>query len=65
MLPGKQMQLVDQVRMLPSPAARDYRSGKGRQDNGHTPQLPEVMGGQLNPEFVEWLLGYPRGWTEI
>ena len=21
-------------------------------------------GGQLNPTFVEWLMGYPRDWTE-
>ena len=21
--------------------------------------------GQLNPEFVEWLMGYPIGWTEL
>ena len=24
-----------------------------------------AAGGQLNPEFVEWLMGYPVGWTEI
>jgi hypothetical protein len=22
-------------------------------------------GGQLNPEFVEWLMGFPIGWTEL
>ena len=21
--------------------------------------------GQLNPEWVEWLMGYPIGWTEL
>ena len=51
---------------FPSPSARDHKSGKGRQpDNGHTPQLPEVIGGQLNPTWVEWLMGYPPGWTEL
>lgn len=50
---------------FPTPAARDYKSGKGRQENGHTPQLPEVIGGQLNPAWVEWLMGYPAGWTEL
>lgn len=48
---------------FPSPAARDWRSGKGRTENGHTPQLPEVVGGQLNPDWVEWLMGWPIGWT--
>ena len=41
------------AQMFPSPAARDYRSGKGRQENGHTPQLPEVCGGVLNPRWVK------------
>lgn len=22
-------------------------------------------GGKLNPEFVEWLMGYPIGWTDL
>ena len=22
------------------------------------------IGGALNPEWVEWLMGYPIGWTE-
>jgi hypothetical protein len=47
----------------PSPAARDWRSGRGRLPNGHAPQLPEVAGGQLNPSWVEWLMGLPEGWT--
>ena len=51
--------------MFPSPAARDWRSGKGRTENGHTPQLPEVVGGQLNPDWVEALMGWPPGWTAL
>lgn len=54
------------VEQLPwaSPAARDFRSGLGREpDNGHTPQLPEQVGGTLHPEFVEALMGLPLGWT--
>ncbi|MBM4346455.1 MAG: hypothetical protein FJ100_24020 [Deltaproteobacteria bacterium] len=46
-----------------SPAARDYRSGSGRADNGHTPQLPEQVGARLHPEWVETLVGLPVGWT--
>ena len=52
------------VMIWPTPAARDWKSGKGRQKNGHTPQLPEVTGGQLNPTWVEWLMGFPSGWTD-
>ena len=25
----------------------------------------EKRGGQLNPEWVEWLMGYPEGWTDL
>jgi hypothetical protein len=51
---------------FPSPPARDYRSGKGRQpDNGHTPQLPEVIGGTLNPTWVAWLMGWPLEATKL
>jgi hypothetical protein len=51
---------------LPTPTARDWKSGEGRQeDNGNTPQLPEVIGGQLNPRWVELLMGWPQEWTNI
>ena len=26
---------------------------------------PELIGGQLNPTWVEWLMGWPLGWTEL
>ena len=29
---------------------------------GGTP-LPAQVGGQLNPDWIEWLMGYPAGWT--
>jgi hypothetical protein len=84
----RQVGLENAIRMWPSPAARDCRSGLGRQPNRHTPQLaekvamyptPDVgaakgrgssssegrsrLGGTLNPPWVEWLMGWPIGWT--
>ena len=51
------------VSMFPSPAARDYRSPN---KNGNMKdQLPNVVGGQLNPTWVEWLMGWPLGWTDL
>lgn len=37
---------------------------------GRTPQDPQVgladqVGGQLNPDWVEWLMGWPIGWTSL
>lgn len=27
--------------------------------------LSEQIGGQLNPNWVEWLMGWPPGWTDL
>jgi hypothetical protein len=57
---GKNLRTV--VR-LPTPASRDYRSPN---KNGNmADQLPNVVGGQLNADWVEILMGFPRGWTDI
>jgi hypothetical protein len=61
----KMLTLSGKVDKFPTPTARDSKSGAGRQPNGHTPQLAEVIGGQLNPNWVEWLMGWPIGWTEL
>jgi hypothetical protein len=29
------------------------------------PSLDVVAGGQLNPNWVEWLMGLPIGWTDL
>jgi hypothetical protein len=26
---------------------------------------PSTIGGKLNPEWVEWLMGFPPGWTDL
>ncbi len=62
-------------RLLPTPTARDWRTGdrpenrRARMKQGgewHSPNLNDVAapGGRLNPEWVEWLMGFPIGWTE-
>jgi hypothetical protein len=30
----------------------------------HTHDSPDVQHGMLNPTWVEWLMGYPSGWTD-
>jgi hypothetical protein len=51
---------------LGSPCARDWRSGHqaSSRARGHAPNLPEEAGGNLNPPFVEWLMGFPIGSTD-
>jgi hypothetical protein len=58
---------VAKRRLFPTPTARDWRSGKASQatmDRNSRP-LSEVIGGQLNPTWVEWLMGFPIGWTDL
>jgi hypothetical protein len=31
----------------------------------HSPPLSSAIGGQLNPMWVEWLMGFPLGWTDL
>lgn len=65
---GQPDTLHSAVKTWPTPTARDWKSGKGKTqvDRGRSPgsaSLSEANGGSLNPDFVEWLMGYPRGWT--
>lgn len=50
--------------LLPTPVADDTGHRKNRYAQGGRP-LSYVIGGKLNPEFVEWMMGWPIGWTEL
>jgi len=45
---------------LPTPHARDWK-GDGKDC------LPSALdvGGSLHPRFVEWMMGFPPGWTDL
>jgi hypothetical protein len=68
---GKKVQvdLAQAVKLWPTPAHRDWRhpnakpySERGGGKKGE--QLPNAIGGALNPTWVEWLMGFPLGWTD-
>lgn len=42
----------------------DYAAERGQTKHKRFPAPPQG-GGQLNPLWVEWLMGYPSGWTEL
>jgi hypothetical protein len=52
-----------------TPQHRDYRSPEGNKDRWNDPNrsqnLNDQIGGQLNPTWVEWLMGYPLEWTVL
>lgn len=63
-------------RVFPTPKARDWKNGDKpgdrrarakRSGQWHSPDLNDVAapGGQLNPMWVEWLMGWPLGWTGL
>lgn len=60
------------VKLWPTPAARDFRAPNNPQGASRLSrppksgeQLPNAVGGVLHPEWVEKLMGYPAGWTEL
>lgn len=46
---------------------RKIKNGKGSRglELSSKIQLMEGLGGALNPNWVEWLMGFPIGWTEL
>jgi len=99
-----QITLTDQVKMFPTPVARDWKGASGRSYKGEeldlpafcqrfptpnasdyiqrktskswteqgrtnyvlsNPEVTGITGGQLNPDWVELLMGYPLGWTRL
>ena len=61
------LNLNDQIAHLrPTPTANDAKNnGNPSRENRHSPGLNGVAGGSLNPNFVEVLMGFPSGWTEL
>jgi hypothetical protein len=61
------------VQMWPTPVHSEARQGlqirregkKGSQISLTTAVLATDAGGQLNPTWVEWLMGWPLGWTDL
>ena len=71
-LPGKEftgtlhaMKLIQAAKIWPTPIATDWKN-RGCKDyrKNREFQLQTAVGGQLNPDWVEWLQGFPIGWTE-
>ena len=68
---GKNIDLGVAVKLWPTPQARDhfpahsaeYIAKKKAEGHGMS-NLNDSVGGKLNPTWVEWLMGFPLGWTD-
>jgi hypothetical protein len=65
--PGPGLSLATMAAMYPTPTARDWKdNGKSPAElSRHSETLAMKAGGQLNPTWVEWLMGFPLGWTAL
>ena len=74
--PGCLAEQVNNPQMWPTPTRRDYKGARlpetmektGR--NADTNSLPDAVEhrgepGRLNPTWVEWLMGWPTGWSAL
>jgi hypothetical protein len=52
------------VKLWPTPTVSDTCHRKTKYAQGGTP-LSMAAGGQLSPRWVEWLMGFPDGWTDL
>jgi hypothetical protein len=63
--PDRTFTINDAVRCWPTPTVQDAsnNAGSSQFDRNSLP-LNAAVGGALNPTWVEWLMGYPLGWTD-
>jgi len=72
----RRVSINDQVKMWPTPRACTAMSAPNIHNriNDKNPNLEAVVAqsmvvskpsGSLNPTWVEWLMGYPDGWTDL
>ena len=65
-----QVGLTQQIAMLPTCTARDYKGGtKEKVAQGNPKRIldceMQVHGLKLQPAFAEWMMGFPEGWTAL
>lgn len=70
--------LKDHIAMLPTPRAQEANGGIEKTENGqiirkngtcHGAKIKDIVGTdlglKLQPNFVEWMMGYPPNWTDL
>jgi hypothetical protein len=55
--------LLGQARMWPTPCTNGLDGGSNSRNAAES--RGAMIGGNLNPNWVEWLMGWPIGWTDL
>ena len=55
-------QLANAVKLFTTPCAADAQGTHGGKNHR---SLRTDVAGQMNPTWVEWLMGFPPGWTDL
>jgi hypothetical protein len=65
-LPPNSRPLNEVVRFATPTASSKFRSAEFAEGRAPNPQeVAKAVGGSLNPTWVEWLMGFPLGWTDL
>jgi hypothetical protein len=52
--------------LLPTPTCHNAKEGAYPAEyKRKTPTLATRVGGKIHPEFTEWMMGWPLGWTDL
>ena len=63
---GRGATLTTAVKRWTTPTAHNAKEGGfPAEHERNTPTLAAQAGGSLNPTWVEWLMGWPLGWTDL
>jgi len=62
---SEQIQITERG-LWPTPTTQDASNNGGpSQHERNSKPLNAEVGGSLNPTWVEWLMGFPEGWTDL
>jgi len=62
----KRPSLATIAKQLPTPTAHMAKETNAPSEAlRNQPSMTSIVGGTLNPVWVEWLMGWPLGWTDL
>jgi hypothetical protein len=57
---------ITKPKQFPTPTCHNAKEGAYPSEyQRNTPSLATHAGGKLNPMWVEWMMGWPLGWTDL